>query len=202
LVIAAALAFSFSDGSAQTASSPPARKYSIRVKGGVTWVLSRPSLTTYWNFGPAGSFEIAGNINRHLSLGLGVDVSAYWFRAGMFSTRYPGVPLENKPVAHLTVGMVARYELFPGRQLGSFVGLSVGASRLTEAVYQRVIDSVRVTYFSIPGRMRLAVGLHAGTDFMINRWIAIEGEARLLFVHNDPDIGAAFTVRTGVKYLF
>ena len=175
---------------------------SVTVSGGFSWPLTRHGLTQYWSPGPSGAVEFNVRIRRRYLLGVVVDVSAYWFRAGRFAQTNPGVTLENKPVAHITIALTGRYELLPERRIGPYFGLSVGASRLTEAVEQQVIDSVRVTYFNIPGRTRLSATGIIGVVVQMTRGFGLEAEGRLLYIHNDPDAGLIFGIRTGVRFSF
>jgi hypothetical protein len=39
------------------------------------------------------------------------------------------------------------------------------------------------------------MGFMGGVSYPVTRWLAIGVEGRLLYVHNDPDIGAAAGVR-------
>jgi hypothetical protein len=133
---------------------------------------------------------------------VGVDVAGYWFKARKFASEHPGVALENKPVAHVVIALVGRFDLLPGNRLGPFLGAALGASRLTEAVYQEVIDSVRVTYFSIPGRTRLTAAVLGGADFKVNRWFAVTAEVRLTSVIHDPDAGFMVTLRGGFRFMY
>jgi len=182
------------------ASAPPVR--SVRLAGGMSWPVSHEGLTRYWRAGPAGSLEFDVRIRRRYLVGVGVDVAALWFRASRFGLAHPGVPLENKPVAQITIALSGRVELLPEKRIGPYCGLSIGASRLTAAVYQQVIDSVRVTYFRIPGRTRLSAAGFAGVTFYATRWLGFEAESRLLYVHNDPDAGVTVALRTGIRFSF
>jgi hypothetical protein len=141
-------------------------------------------------------------VRRRFLIGVSVDAAALWFRASRFVQNHPGVSLHNTPVAHITVALTGRMELLPTRRFDPFVGLSVGASRLSAAVYREVVDSVRVTYYNIPGRTRLSAGASAGVMFHATRWLGFEAECRLLYVHNDPDAGVSVAVRTGVRFNF
>ena len=185
------------------AQKPPAASLPYRtvvIGGGMEWPLTHDGITRYWRAGPAATVEFDVRMRRRFLIGVGLDVGAYWFRASRFIQFNPGVPLHNIPVAQITIALTGRVELFPEKRFGPYLGLSIGASRVTAAVYQQVIDSVRVTYFNIPGRTRLSVGGIAGVTYNANRWLGIEAESRLLYIHHDPDAGLTLLLRAGLRF--
>jgi hypothetical protein len=46
------------------------------------------------------------------------------------------------------------------------------------------------------------MGLAAGADIYINHRLALELEARGIYVHNDPDFGVAVSARGGLRFSF
>ena len=187
---------------AQRPVAPTLPLRSVMLSGGMSWPLSRQGLTEYWRAGPDGGVEFDVRVRRRFLVGMGIDAAALLFRASRFVQNHPGVVLRNTPVAQVTVALTGRMEFFPEKRFGPYLGLSVGASRLSAAVYQEVVDSVRVTYYSIPGRTRLSAGGNAGVVFHATRWLGFEAECRLLYVHNDPDTGVSIAFRSGVRFNF
>ncbi|MEW6509594.1 MAG: opacity family porin [Bacteroidota bacterium] len=182
----------------RTPSALPTR--SVAVVGGMSWPVSHDGIMQYWRGGPSAGTEIAFRVGRRTWIGIEVEASALWFRAGKFGGAHPGVRAEHKHIAHMAIGLTGKYEFAAVRRLIPYVGLSVGASRLTPAIAQEIVDSVRVTYFNIPGRTRLSVGFLGGVSYPLTRWLAIGVEARWLYVHNDPDIGATTAVRGRLQF--
>jgi hypothetical protein len=90
--------------------------------------------------------------------------------------------------------------LMPSMRFSPFVAATIGATHISEAIYGDVIDSVRVTYYSIPGRNKLTLGISAGADLYLARWITFELEAKANYVHNDPDLGVASFIRGGFRF--
>lgn len=188
------------DARAQKSPPPVLPVRSVLIGGGMSWPVAHDGLTRYWRAGPTAAVEFDVRIRRRFLVGVAVDVAALWFRSSRFIQSNPGVPLHNTPVAHITIALTGRVELFPEKRFGPYIGLSIGASRLTAAVYQQVIDSVRVTWFNLPGRTRLSVGGIAGVTFHATRWLGVEAESRLLYVHNDPDAGLMVLLRAGLRF--
>jgi len=205
LLMAALIVVVAAEGSAQQATrspSPvlPAGGPSLWIFGGMSWPLSRSGFTEYWQAGPAGAVDFTTNVSRRLSVGIELDAAAYWFRAEKFVASHPGVPLRNTPVAMINIALIGRYELMKGKKFGPYIGLALGAVRITEAVYQQIVDSVRVTYYSIPAKTRLTMACIGGAEYKVSRKFALDGEARLMYVHHDPDVGLTLTVRAGVRF--
>lgn len=182
----------------QPANPLPAR--TVMIGGGMAWPLTHDGVTRYWRAGPAAAVEFDVRVRRRFLVGVGIDVGAFWFRASRFIQSNPGVALHNIPVAQITIALTGRMELFPEKRISPSLGLSIGVSRLTAAVYRQEIDSVRVTWFSIPGRTRLSVGGIAGVTFRATRWLGIDAESRLLYIHNDPDAGLMLLLRAGLRF--
>ena len=185
---------------AQKPPAPVPMARSVLVGGGMSWPLTHDGLTQYWRAGPTAAVEFDVRIRRRYQVGLGLEVGAFWFRSARFIQANPGVALHNRPVAQITVAFTGRMELFPEKRIGPFLGLTIGASRFTPAVYQQEIDSVRVTRFNLPEKTRLTVGGIAGVTFHVNRWLGIEAESRLMYVHHDPDAGLILLLRAGLRF--
>ena len=203
--IAAVLGMCAAGAWAQTAASravEPLRIPSLQVFGGMSWPLAKPGLTEFWRSGPAAAVGFSVPVSRRASLGLEVGVAAYWFRASHFADVYPGVSVRNLPIAHTTIMIVGRFDLMRGKRLGPYASLSLGVAKASDAVYREIVDSVRTTYFAVPGRTRLAGGLTAGLEYVVNKKTSIDGEARLLGVANDQAISTTLTMRCGVRFTF
>ena len=185
---------------AQKSPAPVLPFRTVCISGGMSWPVTHEGLTRYWRGGPTVAVDFNVRFRRRFLLGVGLDVAAFWFRSSRFIQSNPGVPLHNMPVSHITIALTGRVELTPGKRFVPYLGLSIGASRLTAAVYREVIDSVRVTWFNIPGRTRLSAGGIAGVSFQTSRWLGVEAESRLLYVHNDPDAGLVVLLRAGLRF--
>jgi hypothetical protein len=90
--------------------------------------------------------------------------------------------------------------MLPSMRLSPYVGMTLGATRASEAIYGDVIDSVRISYYNLPARSRLTIGFALGTDIYITRWLAVELEAKVNYMHHDPDFGLASFVRGGFRF--
>ena len=189
---------------AQRLSMPPVavRVHSIAVEGGWSWPESHDGLTKYWGPGPGASVEFLTGVSRWVALGFSIDGSAYWFRGPQFATDYPNLPFRNPPVAQIVAGVIGRVTLAPGKRLTPYAGAFLGISHMTGAEYRQVTDSTSSTYFYLPFQTRLAVGLYAGLEYRISRGLAIDAEARALYVNNDPNVGASAVVRGGLRFFF
>jgi hypothetical protein len=128
-------------------------------------------------------------VNSSTALGLGIDLARLYFRLGAFSTTFPGVLPVRKDIAmgHVYVGV--KHSFAPTRWFSPYIAGTIGAARVTGAVYREVIDSVRVTYYDLPGRTRLAGSLALGTDIRLGRTLSFTMEAKATYFHNDPDVG-------------
>ncbi len=172
----------------------------LLIMGGVAVPVAKQGLTEFWKSGPSGSVMFMVSINRVVSVGAGFDASLLYFKRASFENRYPGVQVAPRDLSFMHVYVAWRADPFVGKRFAPFFGASIGASQMSEAVDQRLVDSVRVTYYSIRNRTRLAVGLHAGLELILTRWLALEAEAKSLFINNDPAVGLAAFFRTGVQF--
>ncbi len=74
---------------------------------------------------------------------------------------------------------------------------------MTKAVYEvRNTLGVRETYYNIPGRMRLTLGVSPGIEFAFNRGVALVVEGKVLYLHNDPETGFLAGGRCGLRWNF
>jgi len=92
--------------------------------------------------------------------------------------------------------------VMPSMRLSPYIGLTLGATRLSEAIYGEVIDGVRVDYYNIPARTRPTFGLSLGAGIYIAQWISFDTEAKANYVLNNPDLKAAFLFLGGFRFTF
>lgn len=178
----------------------PARVVSITAMGGAGWPLAKESLTDFWRYGPNGMLSFSTAVNRRLSLGLGVDFTIFPFSNAAFGKKFPALTPPDRSVAWMNVFLLARYEFNPNRRVSPYIQVSFGPSRLTQASFIGVQDSVRQTYYEIHPRSRLALGISAGVEIDMTRWLAWVMEANSVFVYNDPEAGMRVVLRGGFKF--
>lgn len=209
-ILAAALSLVLlsADLGAQTAQSttPPARRsvYGQRQTLNVTFGLGAPrskaGLTSFWDKGFSGSLSFYVNVNREVAFGLGIDVTEFEFKEEAFRTTYPGVDVESNNVILSNVHVGTKISLLPSMRTCPYLTFSVGAQRMTEALYRRSISGVRVTYYNVGGTTRLTGAVALGADIHINKWFAFALEGKATYIHNDPDAGFVATGRGGVRF--
>jgi hypothetical protein len=95
--------------------------------------------------------------------------------------------------------LLGRYTFAPTRTVAPYVTFKLGATRPTPASFTQVVDSVKVTYYSVSARTRLSLGASAGIDVAITRELAFVAEVNAVLVHNDPVLGAAVAARGGFR---
>jgi opacity protein-like surface antigen len=180
-------------------SPPPYQKQSLTLSFGAGIPQSRTGLTSFWEMGPSVSVKFMIHVNRALAFGIGLDVAHLWFKEHSFQSRFPGIAVRPQDITMGALSLAMKYSLLPTMRFSPFVGATVGATRLSEAVYRETVDSVRVTYYNIPGRTRLTFGLTAGLDIYVVRWLSLQLEAKTTYIHNDPDLGFASFLRGGIR---
>jgi len=192
-----------------TASPPPPRqptasplRHTIAITGGMSWPVSRAGITQYWESGPAASVNFHVAVNRYVALGLSVEAAKLRFNESSFTAIYPDIPVQKDDVVWTNISVDGKLSLMPRMVTCPYVTASVGASRLTEALYRVLVDGERRTYYNVGGSTRLTMGLAAGADIYINHRLALELEARGIYVHNDPDFGVAASARGGLRFSF
>ncbi len=177
-------------------------KHSIVVAGGVMTPVTHVSLKRFWNVGPAASVMIFTNVNRYVSFGAGMEATTLSFNDGAFQKQYPGVTAHPLWTANLHLFVAWKYTGRLGNVVSPTFSATVGGSKMTKAVYEERIAGVRTTYYSIPGRMRLTVGLTPGVEFSIHRGLAMAVEGRALYLLNDPEAGLLAGGRIGLRWNF
>lgn len=184
----------------QPASRIPRR--SIVLSAGLTVPVSHSPLTDFWTMGPGGSVAFFAHVHRLVSVGVGGEGSMLFFRSGAFETRFPGVSYEKRNLGLLHLYLTWRYTFVAQPPVSPFIGASVGAAKATLAVFETTVNSMRTTYYEIPGRTRLAVAGLLGADFFLDRSVAVEIEGKALYLYNDPEVGLSLSVRAGVRLFF
>ena len=177
------------------------QKQSLTISFGTGIPQSRDGITSFWNMGPSGSIKFMVNVNRGLAFGIGFDLAHLGFNTQSFQSAFPGIPLRAKNITMGALYLAMKYSFQPSMRFSPFLGATLGATKLTEAVYTETVDSVLVTYYNIPGRTRLTVGIAAGVDISIVRWFAFQLEAKTSYIHHDPDLGITSFVRGGVRLM-
>jgi hypothetical protein len=177
-------------------------KHSVVVAGGVMTPLTHPSLKDLWKLGPSFALTVYANVNRLVSFGAGAEGSLLLFNDGAFSARYPSVSPHPLKTANLHLFVAWKYTGRLGAVIAPTISASVGGSKMTKAVYEERIAGVRQTYYNIPGRMRLTLGVSPGVEFTFNRSLALVLEGRMLYQYNDPEAGLLAGGRCGLRWNF
>lgn len=177
-------------------------KHSIVVAGGIMTPVTHISLKRFWNVGPAASVMIFTNVNRYVSFGAGAEATTLSFNNGAFAAHFPNVPAHPLWTANLHLFVAWKYTGRLGSVVSPTFSVSLGGSKMTRAVYEERIEGARTTYYNLPGRMRLTVGLSPGLEFSIHRRLAMVVEGRALYLHNDPEAGLLAGGRFGLRWNF
>lgn len=189
---------------AQTPALPAVKPVSPRQTLSVTFGLAVPrsksGLTAFWENGASGSASFFVNVNREVAIGLGVDVAELQFKESAFRETYPDVDVEANNVILSNVYVGAKLSLLPSMRTCPYITVSMGAQRMTEALYRRSIAGVRVTYYNIGGSTRLTGGVAVGANIHVNSWFALEVEGKATYIHNDPDASVVGAARGGFRF--
>jgi hypothetical protein len=176
------------------------RNPSLTLTFGVAEPLSHASLTDFWLRGPVGSISFTVDVRRSVALGVGLDVSIFYFSQTAFIERFPGVPIHATDIGIVDLYLISKFMFRPGMRLSPYLTLTLGASHNTGASYKIEEPLPRKIYYDIPRSTRLALGLVLGTDIVLSRWFALVLEAKLSYVHNDPNIGLLGFLRGGFRF--
>jgi hypothetical protein len=190
------------DSRAAPERKAPALRQAISLTAGYSWPLSREGITEFWQPGPTASIGFSVAVNRSVSLGLGLDLARFRFSESRFASANPGIAPQKDDVFWTSVSVGGRFAFLPGMRTNPYLSGSVGASRLTEALYRVVVDGTRTTYYHVGGSTRLTAFLGAGADIFFNRSLALEVEIRGAYIHNDPDFGLALSGQGGLRFAF
>jgi hypothetical protein len=178
----------------------PFLKRTLTVSFGAGIPLSRQGVTSFWNMGPGGSARFMVSVSRPVSIGIGLEGALLRFNEGSFQRRFPAVEVRSRNILLTGVFLAMKTSLFPAMRFAPYVGASAGATRLSEAVYTTIIDSVRVSYYNLPAHTRLTLGVSAGADIFLSQAIAVDIEAKMNYFHHDPDLGISSYIRAGLRF--
>ena len=186
-----------------TLSSRPAPRLpagSVSVVGGLLFPFAHQPLTSLWNTGGSVSAVCYVHVNRYVALGLGLEAGFLKFDSVAFAQIYPGVTLRYHDLGQLHLFLGGRYTIVPSARLTPYLLASVGAAKVSSAVYQERVNGRRVTYYEIPGRTRLALGAGGGLAYQVSRVVLLELEGKALYYHHDPEVGLLATARLGLRF--
>jgi hypothetical protein len=185
-----------------TLSSRPAPRLpegSVSITAGVLGPFSHQPLTSLWNMAGSISAVFYAHVNRSVAIGLGLEAGFLKFDSVAFAQLYPGVPLRYQDLGQLHIFVGGRYTMVPTTRLTPYLLASVGAAKVSTAIYQLKVNGRRVTYYEIPGRTRLALGAGGGLAYQISRVVHLEAEGKALYYHHDPEVGLLVTARLGAR---
>jgi len=200
LLLSAATAFSQVDQPENSQTPSPYKKQSLIVAFGTGMNHSRDGMTSFWDVGYSGSLKFMVNVSKPVSFGVGIDVAQLHFNEQSFRNTYPTVPVQSNNIIMSNVYIAMKWMMMPSMRLSPFAGITLGATHLSDAVYKDIVDSVRVTYYSLPGRTRLTVGISLGASLYITHWISLDLEAKSNYVFHDADLGASSFLRGGFRF--
>ena len=183
----------------QAKSLTQERQQSLTFLVGVGIPQSNKGITQFWGPGASTSLSLMVNVTRPFALGIGLDVTELTFHGSWFSlTHPPPVLVQSRDIYSWSIYFASKYSFRPLMRTSPFLAAQVGISKVTPAEYKTVIDSVRVTYYNIPGRTRLAIGVVGGIDISLTRRLWLQVEAKTIYFHNDPERGPSTYLRGGL----
>jgi hypothetical protein len=182
------------------AARPGQRNPSLTLTFGLAEPLSREAFTDFWLRGPVGSVSFTVDVRRSVALGVGVDVSVYFFNQTAFLEKYPGVPIHQTTIGIIDLYLMSKVMFRPGMVISPYLTATLGASHSTGASYKIEEPLPRRIYYDLPRSTRLSLGLALGTDIVVSRWFALVVEAKLSYIHNDPSIGLLAFLRGGFRF--
>jgi opacity protein-like surface antigen len=183
---------------AKSQTQPPTRRHSLSLLLGIGVPQSNKGLTQFWGPGASGSLAFLINVNRPFGIGIGIDITKLPFHSSWFNLAFPTVPVLTRDIYSWNLYVASKYSFRPRMRTSPYLAAQVGISKVTPAEYKTVIDSVRVTYYNIPGRTRLAIGVAGGVDISITRRLWLQAEAKTIYFHNDPERGPSTYFRGGL----
>lgn len=175
------------------------RERTIEVWGGMGHPFNHRSFKRYWMRGPSAGFSMHFRATDHVKIGFGAEATLFSFRAGNFQVWNPSIPVQIKDIVALNVFLSMRRYFQPALKTSPFIGLEVGFTRVTGAEYKDFVNSVRVTYYDIPASFRLTASGTVGIDHYLSRKLAVQAEAKLTYLHNEPNLGLFISGRAGLK---
>jgi hypothetical protein len=191
-------------GAAQSAHGPDtsarrSSRVSLAIMAGYVAPQSKHSLTQFWEGGPGASVCLLMRAAPGFWVGTGLDVSALWFLRSRFGEAYPSVEVKAKHMAWVNLYLLSRYGFIPRGSVHPYIQVAIGGSRLSGAEYKEVIDSVRVTYYEVPARTRMALTCTGGLEIPVARGFSFLAEAAVRYVHNDPNMGIGLLISGGAR---
>jgi hypothetical protein len=176
------------------------RDNTLEVWGGMGIPLTHKSFTEFWKRGPALGMGLTVRMTNNVKIGFGAEAALYAFQRGAFAERFPDLPVYVRHQALVHLYLFIRNFFYPGRRFSPYLGGDLGFARISGAENKDLINGVRVTYYEIPGATRLAVGTVAGADYYFFKGFAVQADLRLMYLHNDPNVGLFFLLRVGAKF--
>jgi len=183
--------------SGAAAASRTQRNPSFTLTFGLAEPLSHESFTEFWLRGPVGSVSFTVDVRRSVAIGAGIDASVYYFNQTTFLEKFPNVPMHQTDIGVIDLYLMTKFMLRPRMVVSPYLTATLGASHTTGASYKIEEPLPRKIYYDIPRSTRLALGLVLGTDIVISRWLALVVEAKVSYIHNDPNIGLLAFLRGG-----
>jgi len=189
---------------AQSSSKPDtsvreSSRLSLTITAGYMAPKSKDALTQFWKGGPGLALRLLVQATPAFSVGAGADLSILWFRQSSFVLAHPSVEVRRKDMAWVNLFVLSRFSSVTPEPVCPYAELAIGASRPSGAEYKAVVDGVRVTYYEIPARTRLALTFAGGLEIPVSGRISFLAEAAMRYVHNDPNIGVALLFSGGVR---
>jgi len=182
------------------AETPRYKVQTLTISVGAGIPQSKGDLKGFWGIGPSASFSFFVNVSRAVALGLGAEAALLPFNEGAFRSAYPTVPVQARDVVQSNLYVGAKFSLAPSMRLCPYMSTSVGASLLTRASYKNpTIGQRHQYYYNVGGIARLHAGLAGGVDLYLNRWLAMQLEAKATYVHNDPNVRVTSFMRGGFR---
>lgn len=176
------------------------RDRTVEIWGGIGIPVTHPSFTRYWLRGPSAGTKLLFSASEHTKLGFGAEATLYSFRRGNFALLNPGVPVQVKHMVFVNVYLSMRRYFQPTLRTSPYIGGELGFLRISGAEYKEIVNGVRVTYYDIPGALRLTVSAVFGVDHYFSRRFAIQADVRATYIHNDPSVGLILGGRAGCKF--
>jgi len=175
------------------------RERTVEIWGGMVHPLNYASFKRYWMRGPVAGFAMYFRASEESKIGFGAEATLYSFRAGNFTVWNREVPVQVKDIATFNVFLALRRYFRPTLRSSPWLGLEVGFTRITGAEYKQIVNGIRVTYYEVPSAFRLTATLTTGIDYFLTRKLAIQGEARVTYLHHDENLGLVIAARGGLK---
>lgn len=176
------------------------RERTIEIWGGMGHPFNHRSFKRYWMRGPSAGFSMHFRASEHVKIGFGAEATLFSFKAGNFQLWNPTVPVQIKDIVAINVFLSMRRYFQPYSKTSPFIGLEVGFTRVTGAEYKDFVNAVRVTYYDVPGAFRLSGSATVGIDHYLSRKVAVQAEAHLTYLHNDPNLSLFIGGRAGLKF--